>query len=82
MVFTDNGVNLPVTQAGFFTDYARPVINTDTVPDLPPLVLRPVLPAFLATVPKMLVERATLQLVRPDMLINPLMADRCALLPF
>jgi len=68
VVFADNGINFPVTQAYFFAHYHRPVINADPVPDLPPLVLGTVLLALLAAVPKVLVQRAASQLVRPDML--------------
>ena len=75
VVFADDGVNFPIAQAGLLADYQWAVVNTDPVPDLPTLVLGPVLPALLAAVPKVLVQRSSIELVSPNVLIDPLMAD-------
>ena len=82
MIFTNNSIYFPATQTGFFTHYHRPIINADTVTDLPPIVLVSLLLDFLAAVSKMLVQRAALKLVGPDMLADPLIINQQVLFDF
>ena len=76
MIFADNRINLPITQADFFTDYEWTIINIDPFSDLALLVLGTVLLALLTTVTKMPMQLTTIQFVCPDMLIDPLMTNR------
>ena len=75
MAFANDGVELPIPQAGTVRHNGRPRVDGDPVTQLAAPVIGPV--AFLACLlaTQMAVKIAALGLVLEDMLIDPLMAD-------
>jgi uncharacterized membrane protein len=75
VVLADHSINLPIANAGFFSNDGGTFVNTDTVSNLASFILGSILFfSLLVAVPKMLIQPSTMTLVCPDMLIDELMA--------
>ena len=83
MVLAYHGIDLPIANAGFFGNDDWALVNTHAVSDLSTLVLGAVrLLTFLVALSKVLIQRTTMALVGPDVLIDSLMAYQDAQIVF
>lgn len=79
----DGGIDFPITESGLLHDDVRALIYTDTISNLASFILGSVLLfTLLVVLSKMLIQRASMTLVCPDMLINAFMPDSDALSGF
>ena len=77
MIGTDNRVGLPVSDAAFCGDNGRSLIDVDAVRNQPtPRVCALALVVFFAAVTQVKIQRASVFLVFPDMLVDALVTDQ------